>query len=290
MIHVVIPVYNRLEYTNLCLERLSLVNNDINIVVVNDGSTDETKEFLSVNWPHVVVLEGDGQLYWGGAIKIAVDYIESIACPNDWLITLNNDVMVEPETFTDLVNIATIENRKCLVGALCLDYDSTNKVVKSGTNYLLRMLNVNRHPFVGLSASEASSHLPLNVDLLVGRCLLHPVEVFTNVGNYNYELFPHYGADDEFTARAKFYNYKLILDPSNQVKLISQESYFTSNDSSGVKGYLQHVWFTLFSIKSSSRLINKWKLALSHVGHSFILPYLFVSILKSLYVALFRYK
>ena len=59
----------------------------------------------------------------------------------------------------------------------------------------------------------------MNVDFLTGRCLLHPVEIFKKVKNYDSKNFPHYGADDEFSMRVKKYGYSTILCPTSIVFL-----------------------------------------------------------------------
>ena len=48
MIHVVIPVFNRLELTKKCIASIKKQKNceKIKIIVVDDGSTDGTSKFL----------------------------------------------------------------------------------------------------------------------------------------------------------------------------------------------------------------------------------------------------
>lgn len=69
MIHIIIPVHNRLNFTIDCLNSLKKqdIYNQFNLIVVDDGSTDGTSEYLKKNFPEVKILNGDGSLYWGGA-------------------------------------------------------------------------------------------------------------------------------------------------------------------------------------------------------------------------------
>ncbi|WP_246763679.1 glycosyltransferase family 2 protein [Rhizobium bangladeshense] len=65
-VNVIIPVFNRLEHTRRVLEALrrqTLVN-ALTIVVINDGSTDGTAEYLK-SQGDVVEIRGDGNLWWG---------------------------------------------------------------------------------------------------------------------------------------------------------------------------------------------------------------------------------
>jgi GT2 family glycosyltransferase len=72
-IFIIIPVHNRKQITLNCLKSLSK-NGDLgryHVVVVDDGSTDGTAEAIQALYPDIVVLHGDGNLWWTGAIKKA---------------------------------------------------------------------------------------------------------------------------------------------------------------------------------------------------------------------------
>ena len=69
-IYIIIPVYNRKALTLACLENLQN-NGDLQkyqVIVVDDGSSDRTSEEVKVNYPKVIVLQGNGNLWWTGAI------------------------------------------------------------------------------------------------------------------------------------------------------------------------------------------------------------------------------
>lgn len=102
---VVIPVHNRLHLTIECLSCLkkaaSLVK--IGVVIVDDGSTDGTSEWLSRNAPDITILQGDGNLWFGGALQKAIEYIRSTMPDVDYLMTLNNDTFLLPGCVDALV-------------------------------------------------------------------------------------------------------------------------------------------------------------------------------------------
>ena len=77
----VVPTHNRVEWLPLCLQSLlSQSEPDIEIVIVNDGSEDDTKEFLdtwAVKDPRVKVIHNDKSLGAGKSRNIGCDAASS---------------------------------------------------------------------------------------------------------------------------------------------------------------------------------------------------------------------
>ena len=72
---VVIPVHGGLPLTVRCLESLRMCDPvPVMVVVVDDGSPDETAAYLATHDPDVHVVAGDGNLWWSGAINVGCDY------------------------------------------------------------------------------------------------------------------------------------------------------------------------------------------------------------------------
>ncbi len=117
MIHVIIPVYNRLKKTITCLKSLEKQNiyKDLRIIIVNDGSNDGTKEYITKNFPQINIINGDGSLFWGGAINLGIEYALKKKKTGDWILILNNDIELTPETISRLISISEINKKKSLV-------------------------------------------------------------------------------------------------------------------------------------------------------------------------------
>ena len=80
MINVVIPVHNRINYTIDCINSLKQQDcvERIKIYVVDDGSTDNTTEIITKKFPDVKIFNGDGTLFWGGAVNYGIDQVIKI--------------------------------------------------------------------------------------------------------------------------------------------------------------------------------------------------------------------
>ncbi len=282
MIHVVIPVHNRLELTIDCIGSLKKQEgvNNLNLIVVDDGSTDGTGEYFK-NINDVTILKGSGNLYWCGAINYGIEHVLKISNLNDWVLIVNNDVILKNNSILNLLDIAKKNNRKALVSSLTLSKEDRKTVIKSGTIVESWFLNKTNHMYSGYDINKIINKDPINVDFLTGRCVLHPVEIFSKVGNYDYKTFQHYGGDDEFSMRVKQSGFATLLCPSSIV-------YLNSNNTKELNRSILIFFYTLFNIKSSSNIINKFKLTLKVVPYYAKLTFFIIGIMKSIYIFLKR--
>ena len=127
MIYIIIPVFNRWHFTELCL--LSLLKQNFHkykIVVVDHGSTDGTSEKIATQFPLVIVITGDESMWWAAATNLGVQY--AISNNADFVLTLNNDLEVNSDYLNSLLKIY-YENKPCLVGSLTVDIKNQDKIL-----------------------------------------------------------------------------------------------------------------------------------------------------------------
>src|SRR5262245_56876861 len=96
---VVVPVHGRLPLTVRFLESFRRVSYPRRqVVVVDDGSPDDTSGRLARDFPEVKVLRGNGKLWWAGATNRGVRY--ALRHGFDYVLTANNDAVCHPDFLT----------------------------------------------------------------------------------------------------------------------------------------------------------------------------------------------
>ncbi len=246
LIYIVIPVHNRKEFTQDCILSLEGQIPTSQIIVVDDGSTDGTKEMLSTKFPEIIVLVGDGNLFWTAAINMGIRHALKLGA--DYVMTLNNDTIATEDFVVKMMDGAK-QRPGSLIGAL--EVDVNTKKPYYGGEIINWTLAKSRYLLDELSKTE--QHGLHEVSLYPGRGLLIPRKVFETVGLFEEKLLPHYIADYDFThlARrngfpiycsydARLYSYS---DESGDKKIIKQKT---------LKGYYDH----LFSIRGGGNLKN----------------------------------
>jgi|UPI0004137757 GT2 family glycosyltransferase len=277
MIHTIIPVHNRLDFTKKCLNSLKRQKNfkELNIILVDDGSTDGTSQYVKKKFPKVTILSGNGNLFWGGAVNIGIRYALDIGSSKDWVLLLNNDIELSSDAIKKLVKTSNIKKRKALVASLTVCFDDKKTLIKSGTIVKSWFLNITHHPYVGKNIQQIFNKNPIKVDLLTARCLLHPIEIFKRIGNYDAKNFPHYGGDDDFSIRASKINYSKYICPESIIYLKLDKN--NSINKKNLKYFIK----IILSKKSSSNLKDKLNFTIKCVPIYAMISFFLIGVLKS---------
>jgi glycosyltransferase involved in cell wall biosynthesis/GT2 family glycosyltransferase len=197
---VVIPVHGGLPLTVRCLD--SLRNCDplpVMVVVVDDGSPDDTAAHLATHYPDVHVVPGDGNLWWGGATNVGCKY--AIERGADTLILLNNDnIDLSENLLRELVRL--LKERGGCVGATTLmeTSDGRRKIFGAGgvLDWRGRGTILRRS---GESFRESDS--VTECDWLPGMALAFEADLFSRLGGIDAATFPQSRGDADFTLRAR---------------------------------------------------------------------------------------
>lgn len=217
-IAIIIPVHNRKNETLACLKQLANIDrceHVIDIIIVDDGSTDNTGEAIRQLYPEVIIVKGDGNLWWTGAINVGVKYALDHAY--EYVLLLNDDLVYEKSFLCKLTAIA--ENRKqALVSSLKLfKMDNSNPtIITAGfrtKGYFKEITNTMQGEVYETDEMEDI----LEREILTGASLLIPCKVFTDIGIFDYDRFPHNWGDLEFTWRAHLKGYECLVSTKSHV-------------------------------------------------------------------------
>ena len=221
-VFALIPVHNRMQSTLECIECLRNQNyGDIQIVVVDDGSQDGTAGYLAQQ-PTIVTLQGDGGLWWAGAIQMGLDYILPRTGEDDYVLFLNNDIIFGPDLVGTLIKTSK-SNNDAAVGSILVNREAPGEIIGIGPEMnIWKMQGWDKYERIGKSERE---HLNPCYELsaLNGRGTLYPAVALKKAGRLHTLLLPHYGADYEIAARVKRLGVPLVV--STEARVLSYKDF-----------------------------------------------------------------
>lgn len=209
-VHVVVPVFNRLAMTRVLVEclRRQISSEPVGILIVNDGSTDGTTEWLAQQ-ADITVLQGDGSLFWGGAVDLGIRHLQASAdISADWVLLMNNDTTVEDGFVQHLLGVAR-RHAPAAVGSVIRDEADHTRLLSIGPRLdAWRIRTCDRLPDEPMALSPSGVR---PIDALAGRGVLFPLEALIAAGGMRPRMLPHYLADYELSLRVRKAGWRLLV-------------------------------------------------------------------------------
>ncbi|VVB53214.1 Glycosyltransferase AglE [uncultured archaeon] len=245
-VYILIPIHNNIAETRKCLSCIhNQTYNNYEVVVIDDGSTDNSTEIIKNVYPDTTILQGDGNLWWAGALFMGIEHILKKADDKDFLLILNNDVTFDEIYIETLINCSK-DSQNTIIGSLCIDSE-TGKIADSGPIIDWSKLKFSIKPLI-----DDNKDIIEGLDTLSTRGVLIRISIIKKIGNFIPEQLPHYASDYEYFIRAKNKEYKLIM--SKKAVVFSNSSTTGIHYLDDVNG-IKELYKYLFSIKSAANVI-----------------------------------
>jgi O-antigen biosynthesis protein len=249
---IIIPVFNKADYTFLCLRSL-FREVDLHIgevIVVDNASTDRTKELLSHFEDFVRVIYNDENRGFVDACNQAA----SIA-RGKYLVFLNNDTEVLSGWLTNLLN--TVEGDPS-VGAVASMFLYPDGTIQEAGGIIWRDGDAFHYGW-GKSSDDRQYNFAREVDYCSGASLLVRKDLFERLGRFDRRFAPAYYEDADLCMGVRSLGYKVVYQPESRV--IHYEGATAGRDTS--KGIKQ------FQVINRGKFFEKWRVVLErdHYEH-----------------------
>ena len=195
-----------MKWIDKCLKSISDSTIPLQVLVIDNLSTDDTVTFVKENYPLVDLIETGQNLGFGKANNIG--FKKAIENKADYVFLLNQDAYVRPDTIEGLINIHRKNTDYGILSPMHLNGDgsSLDHNFSAGCNvidcpglfpdlYLKQVKEVYSSAFV----NAALWLIPMSCVLKTG--IFDP-------------FFPHYGEDVDYVNRLKYFGYYIGICPA----------------------------------------------------------------------------
>lgn len=213
LVYIVLVNWNGLKDTIECISSLKKLNyKNFVIVVVDNGSIDNSESVIKEMHSDVVVLQTGSNLGFAGANNIGMEL--SIAKGADYIWLLNNDTIVDADALKNALLLFQEIDKVGAVGSKIYYYHNPNVIWALGGKCNFRTGDAEH---IAMNEIDNGQYeIPIEVDYVVGCSMIIPVEVIKKVGFMDTQYF-HLQEDADLSFRIKREGYKLFVMPKSKV-------------------------------------------------------------------------
>jgi protoporphyrinogen oxidase/GT2 family glycosyltransferase len=134
LVTAVVLAWNNYDDTHECLETILASNySNLEIILVDNGSEDNTPERVRKNFSDVTVIENGRNI--GVPAGYNVGFSHALKTNTEYILMLNNDVALHPDMVTELIDVAESQPETGIVMPKVLYYGKEDEVWSSGGKY-----------------------------------------------------------------------------------------------------------------------------------------------------------
>ena len=270
----IIPVHNRLEYNKECLQILEkqkntsfFKKNNVSIIIVDDGSTDGTKEWIKENYSDVIILYGDGNLWYSGSLNLGIEYsLNTLQC--DFIHVWENDIIPIGNYFENLQTIIENWDGKTLISSKLYYKSHPEMILSMGGSF---------NPKTGKATLNYKNEFDkpeynhdLEVDWFSGQQALIHKDIIKTAGLFDNKNFPQYHADIDYSLRVRKFNFKIIVYGNLKLLNDTESTGMSHLKNKTLKQFLQ----SLFTLRSNTNIIKDIKFYRRHTSNLMAYKYL----------------
>ncbi|MBV9923428.1 MAG: glycosyltransferase [Acidobacteria bacterium] len=243
---IIIPVYNKVEFTFQCLRSLLREVNfkDAEVIVIDNASTDRTRELLSHFRGHVRVIGNEENRGFVDACNQGAEVARG-----RHLVFLNNDTAVLPGWLDALVETVERDPRAGAVGSLLIYPDG--RIQEAGS---VIWSNGQTYKYGwGRSTEDRRFTFAREVDYCSGASLLIRRELFEQLGGFDRRYAPAYYEDTDLCMGVRSLGHEVVYQPAS--RLYHYEGATAGTD--------PRAGFKRFQVVNHGKFYEKWRAVLA---------------------------
>lgn len=191
---VLLTCFNRCELTLNCLKRLFELEegDEIDVFLVDDNSTDGTRQAVTIAYPNVIIIQGNGNLYWNRGMHLAWKTAVATA-QYDYFLLLNDDVFLYKNSFKEVLECSKLLSDEAIISGV-IESD-TGDTLYGGSDENKQLIN----PRGSIQ----------DIKFMNGNFVLVPYSVYKKIGMLD-PVYHHDLGDVDYGLRAKKYHVRVV--------------------------------------------------------------------------------
>ena len=133
-VYIIILNWNGRDDTLECIESVRNIDYpNFTVVVVDNGSSDDSVEAIHDKFPEITVLETGKNLGYAGGNNVGIRYV--LRHRADFILLLNNDTIVDRKILSSFLDAVQLVGHSGIFGAKISFYSDPNKIWYAGAKW-----------------------------------------------------------------------------------------------------------------------------------------------------------
>lgn len=207
-VFVIVVTYNGKQWYDRCFGSLRTSEVPVHVVVIDNASSDNTVEYIRINYPEIHLIESDINLGFGQANNKGMRY--ALDHGAEYVFLLNQDAWIEPNTIKGLIDAHKMNKDYGILSPIHLNAQKT--AIEKG---LLGFLTYHEHINLELISDFyiGLKKVVYDVREVNAAAWLLPRRTLETVGGFD-PIFFHYAEDDNYISRVLYHGLKVGIVPA----------------------------------------------------------------------------
>lgn len=242
VVSVVIPVYNQIHYTYLCLASILEHTKDVSYeIIIADDVSDDATEHLGEFVSNITICRNETNQ---GFLRNCNNAAKSAG--GRYVMFLNNDTQVTEGWLSSLVSLIQSDETIGMVGSKLVYPDGRLQeaggiIWSDGSGWNYGRLE---------DPDKAEYNYVKDVDYISGAAILLSTELWNQIGGFDERFAPAYCEDSDLAFEVRRAGYRVVYQPLSKVIHYEGVSNGTDVNGTGLKRY---------QVENSEKLREKWK-------------------------------
>jgi GT2 family glycosyltransferase len=211
--YIIIPNWNGADLLRKCLTGLQEQSLAHHVIVVENGSTDDSATIVKTEFPEIQLLEFNDNAGFAGGVNRGIRV--ALAQGAEYIALLNNDAVADKHWLSELVKAAEVEPKAGMVAAKIVTQDG-KRIDSTGDFY-----STWGFPFPRgrgeLDGGQYDGPNQRNVFAASGGASLYRADMFAEVGLFDERFFAYF-EDVDISFRARLAGWKIVYQPTARVR------------------------------------------------------------------------
>jgi len=212
LVSIVIPTHNRKRKLIRLINSILKSNypkDRLEIIVVDDASTDGTYEEVKKRYPNVKIIRNERELLLAGSRNVGIRHSRG-----EYIFLIDDDNIIDKNCINELIRVMEKHSLIGIIAPIMYYYKQPNRIWCAG---IRRSMTTSLTTFIGRDKIDNNQFNRLIDSMDFPNAFMTRREIIEKIGIFDEKNFPIHYDEADFAERVRRIGYKVVCDPKAKI-------------------------------------------------------------------------